>query len=214
MTKTILVVGDSLTWGADPATKRRHPRAFQWPHVMQTGLGEGAEVVTEALCGRTTSFDDHAVLEERNAARSLPMLLSSHQPLSLVIIMLGTNDLKPHLCGLAQGAQAGLRRLVQLVRTHPYIDGAVPKILIVAPPPRIPTPARPEVSEETLNQSRLLAPLYRSVAETEAVWFFDAGTSSIPSMADGVHLDREQTQALGQTLSVHLRNKLAELSDY
>lgn len=143
MTKTILVVGDSLTWGADPATKRRHPRAFQWPHVMQTGLGEGAEVVTEALCGRTTSFDDHAVLEERNAARSLPMLLSSHQPLSLVIIMLGTNDLKPHLCGLARGAQAGLKRLVQLVRTHPYIDGAVPKILIVAPPPRIPTPAPP-----------------------------------------------------------------------
>ena len=213
MTKTILVIGDSLTWGADPVTKRRHPRAFRWPDAMQAGLGVGVEVMTEALCGRTTTFDDHAVLEERNAALSLPMLLGSHQPLSLVIIMLGTNDLKPHLCGLASGAQAGMKRLVQLVRTHPYIDGAVPKILIIAPPPRIPTPARPETSAHTLQQSQLLAPLYRELAETEGVWFFDAGRSCTPSMADGVHLDREQTQALGQALSLYLRNKLTELSD-
>ncbi len=214
MTRTILAVGDSLTWGADPVTKRRHPPEWRWPEALQAALAAQVSVVTEALCGRTTSFDDWAVTEERNATRSMPMLLASHQPLSLVIIMLGTNDLKPYLCGLAQGAQAGMKRLVQQVRTHPYIHGAAPEILIVSPPLRIETPERPEVTAEAIAQSLLLAPLYRQLAKAEGTLFFDAATACTASPADGVHLDAAQTQHLGYALADHLRDKLHKLSDY
>lgn len=214
MTRTILAVGDSLTWGADPVTKRRHAPAFRWPSALQAELGEGVQVFTEALCGRTTSFDDSAVIEERNAARSLPMLLGSHQPLSLVILILGTNDLKPHICGLASGAAAGMRRLIQIVRTHPYIDGDIPQVLVVAPPPRVDTPSRPEVTSEALEQSRSLAPLYRDLAETENAWFFDAASACSASLADGVHLDAAQTRALGEAMARQLKANLSKLSDY
>ena len=214
MSRTILAVGDSLTWGADPVTKRRHEATFRWPNVLQEALGERASVVSEALCGRTTSFDDHAVIEERNAAKSLPMLLGSHQPLSLVIFMLGTNDLKPHLCGLASGAQAGMKKMIQLARTHPYIDGAVPQILVVAPPPRVETPARPEVTSHTIAQSGLLAPLYRQLAESENTWFFDAGEVCSASPADGVHLEAKETQRLGTALARHITREIPKLSDY
>jgi len=212
--KTILVVGDSLTWGADPVTKRRHAPEFRWPNALQAGLGAQASVVTEALCGRTTSFDDNAVIEERNAARSMPMLLGSHQPLSLVILMLGTNDLKPHLCGLATGAQAGMRRLVQMVRTHPYIDGDIPQVLIVAPAPRVETSSRPDVTQDAIEQSHLLAPLYQSLAKVENAWFFNAGIACSASHADGVHLDAVQSQNLGTALARYLAPKIDKLSDY
>lgn len=214
MSRTILAIGDSLTWGADPVTKRRHQATFRWPNALEAGLGGQATVVTEALCGRTTSFDDHAVIEERNATRSLPMLLGSHQPLSLVILMLGTNDVKPHICGLAQGAQLGMKRLIQVIRSHPYIDGSVPEILLVAPAPRIKTPARPEVTEDAIEQSRLLAPLYRALANTESTWFFDAAEASTASIADGVHMDATETQKLGNAIANYLSTRMDELSDY
>lgn len=214
MNRTILAVGDSLTWGADPVTKHRHPPASRWPNALAARLGEGVSVVTDALCGRTTSFDDYAVIEERNTARSLPTLLGSHQPLSLVILMLGTNDLKSHICGLASGAQAGMRRLVQLVRTHPYIEGRTPEVMIVAPPPRIKTPMRPEITDEAIAQSQLLASLYRDVAQAGDTWFFDAGSVCAASHADGVHLDAVQTERLGTELARYLQPKLAKLSDY
>ncbi len=61
---------------------------------MAAKLGAGYRVIEEGLNGRTTAFDDQTVFEERNGAKALPMLLATHQPLDLVIIMLGANDLK------------------------------------------------------------------------------------------------------------------------
>ena len=66
---------------------------------------------------------------------SLPMLLGSHYPLDLVIIMLGANDLKPHICGYAAGAAAGIDRCVEIARSYPYGYGtAAPQVLVVSPP--------------------------------------------------------------------------------
>lgn len=211
MTHNVLVVGDSLTWGADPSTKRRHPPEQRWPNVLSTCLGGGAQVITEALCGRTTSMDDNAVIEERNAARSLPMLLASHQPLDLVAIMLGTNDLKPHLGGHAFAAQAGMRRLVQLVQRHPYLYGSPPQVVIMAPPPRIATPNRPDMSAFTIAQSRLLVSLYRELATELGVGFFDAGAVCVPSEADGVHLDAVQTAQIGRAIAPLIQDRLSQV---
>ena len=33
--KTVLAFGDSLTWGADPATGLRHPVENRWPEVLE-----------------------------------------------------------------------------------------------------------------------------------------------------------------------------------
>ena len=56
-------------------------------------------MVADGLNGRTTAFDDHTADCDRNGARTLPTVLHSHAPLDLVILMLGTNDMKPVICG-------------------------------------------------------------------------------------------------------------------
>ena len=95
MTKTVLCYGDSLTWGYSAETVGRHAYEDRWPSVLQKALGDRVRVIPEGLNGRTTAFDDHLADCDRNGARILPTILQSHNPLDLVIIMLGTNDMKP-----------------------------------------------------------------------------------------------------------------------
>ena len=67
----IVAFGDSNTWGSDPATGGRLPRAQRWPTVMQNELGPGFEVVAEGLRGRTTVHDD-PIEPYRSGAHALP----------------------------------------------------------------------------------------------------------------------------------------------
>jgi len=209
--QTVLAFGDSLTWGADAETGGRHPYEDRWPTVLERQLGGEARIIAEGLSGRTTSMDDHASLADLNGVRALPMLLATHTPIDLVVIMLGTNDLKPHLCGKALGAAFGMRRLAQIVATYPFGPGAPrPGVLLVAPP----IIAEPEQARtldcflDAASESRSLAALYRDVAGEQSCGFFDAAAVCRPSPLDGVHLDVDNTRAIGVALAPIVRTML------
>lgn len=194
--KNILAFGDSLTWGADPATGQRHPFEDRWPSTLAAGLEGVAHVMVDGLGGRTTVFDDPTGPTLRSGARDLPTALGAHQPLDLVIMMLGTNDLKPFLCGTAHGAAQGMRRLVQIIRTYPFKNPEPPQILIVAPPACVGTPGQNRSIEESLR----FAPLYSALAEETGCAFFDAASVIVASDIDGVHLTAAETAKLGHAL--------------
>ncbi|MDS9467458.1 SGNH/GDSL hydrolase family protein [Paracoccus sp. MBLB3053] len=198
--KQILAFGDSLTWGADPVTGLRHPHTAQWPVVLECGLTD-CRVIGDGLGGRTTCRDDHGGPASRNGAFALQLALAVHMPLDLVILMLGTNDLKPLHGGQALSAQAGMRRLAEIVATFPYKPRiAVPKLLIVAPPHCGPTAAGGPVGGRIISESEQLAALYDGLAKELGCAFFDAASVARPSSVDGVHLDAENTIAIGRAL--------------
>ena len=93
-------------------------------------------MIAEGLGGRTTVHDDWFANADRNGARVLPTLLESHSTLDLIIIMLGTNDIKPFHGRTAGEAGRGMARLVQIIRAH-YAGKMQeePKIILVSPPP-------------------------------------------------------------------------------
>jgi lysophospholipase L1-like esterase len=197
--KQILAFGDSLTWGANPGGRGRHRFEDRWTSVVEENL-IGVKVIAEGLGGRTTSFDDYSAMADRNGVKVLPTLLGSHYPLDLVAIMLGTNDLKPHLCGSVLGAAAGIERLVEIIQIYPYEYGAKPpKILIMSPPLFGETRAgdRMPAGRRSIAESQKFAAAYRSVAERKGCAFFDAAMVARASEADGVHLDAENTRAIG-----------------
>jgi lysophospholipase L1-like esterase len=205
--KTILAYGDSITYGSSPIIGGpRHAFEDRWPNVLEAGLGGEARVVAEGLGGRTTVHDDWFANTDRNGARILPTLLASHGPLDAVIIMLGTNDLKPHLGRSALEASYGIRRLIQIVRGHAAAEGsAVPRIVIVAPPHLSKTSVHPEMmdhfgQDEAIAQSKLFATYYKRRADEFGTAFFDASTVAQPDPADGVHLDAKNTRAIGEGL--------------
>jgi lysophospholipase L1-like esterase len=212
--KTILAFGDSLTYGANPQPDgARHAYEDRWPTALERGLGGAARVIAEGLGGRTTVHDDFFTDADRNGARLLPTLLASHGPLDLVVIMLGTNDLKPFLGRTAFEASKGIGRLIQIVRAHAAAESiTVPKIIVVAPPHLCPTDDQ-EMAEHfaldvAIAESKRFAGWYRRRAEEYGAGFFDASTVAVPDPADGVHLDAKNTRAIGEGLVPIVRQAL------
>ncbi|MFY8039421.1 MAG: SGNH/GDSL hydrolase family protein [Bosea sp. (in: a-proteobacteria)] len=211
---TVLCYGDSLTWGTNPDDGgNRHAYGDRWPSVLRAGLGPDIEVVAEGMGGRTTAYDDITGDCDRNGARLLPSVMHSHRPLALVILMLGTNDLKPFIAGSAAAAAIGIRRCIEIVRHHaPRLPVYVqPQVLLVSPPCLVPTPngfITAMMGSDAVAQSRRFAPLLAAEAELAGCAFLDAATVAQPSPIDGIHLDAANTRAIGTALIPAVRNLL------
>lgn len=209
--KTILAYGDSLTWGHDAERLGRHAHEDRWPSVLQKALGHGVRVIPEGLGGRTTAYEDQLADCDRNGARILPTLLHTHSPIDLVILMLGTNDLKPSVVGTAHGAAKGMARLVQLIRHHVWpFEYETPEILIVSPP-LVRETANSDYAAAfagAIEQSKMLATFYRDMADEMDCGFFDAASVAVATPIDGVHLDAGNTRAIGRALEPIVRMQL------
>jgi lysophospholipase L1-like esterase len=208
--KTILCYGDSLTWGY-AAEGARHAYEDRWPSVLEAELGTGVRVIPEGLNGRTTAFDDHLAGADRNGARTLPTILMTHAPLDLVVILLGANDMKPWIHGNPVAAKQGMERLVHIVRSHDYpFAWPAPKILLVSPP-AVSRTDHAEFKEMFAGgdaASQRLARLYAELAGLTGCGFFDAGSVAKTTPLDGVHLDAENTRAIGRAIAPVVRKML------
>lgn len=201
--KSILAFGDSLTWGVNVANDLRHEFANRWPNVLAAGLNNKARVYEEGMNGRTTVFPDPTNTADRNGAVALPILLTTHQPLDLVIIMLGTNDIKYANRCTAFDASMGMERLIKLAKHHDFKDTyAIPQILIMSPPPLVKSkdPWFAELWTHAIDESKRFKEHYSRVAAEQGVHFFDAGSVAQASEIDGGHLDAENTIAIGKAL--------------
>lgn len=201
--KHILAFGDSLTWGFQAGTWTRHPLDDRWPNVLAAGLNGKARVIEEGQNGRMTVHDDPYVAENRSGAVALPILLSTHQPLDLVIIMLGSNDLKWEGRQRAIDARLGMARLIEIVRTYDYRPGCrVPQLLLMAPPHLAKTPDEDFAFyfEHAIAESKNLGYQYAKLAKEAQCHFFDAASVAKADPTDGVHLDVANTRAIGCAL--------------
>lgn len=210
--KNILCFGDSLTWGVDAASGGRHALEDRWPSALGNALaneqGSDVHIVAEGLNGRTTAFDDFLADCDRNGARILPTLLESHQPLDLVIVLLGTNDLKDMIVGTATSSASGVKRLISLIKQHAYRDGAdAPEILIVAPP-KFSETANTDIGAmftDGIAQSSMLPSLLSDLADELGCGFFDANSTSKTTPLDGIHMDATNTKELGRGLAATVK---------
>ena len=210
---TILAYGDSNTWGAIPQAERgaggRFAPAVRWPGVLREQLGPDVWVVEEGLNGRTTCVDDPVEGRHKNGERLLLPLLETHAPLDLVIIKLGTNDLKARLAMQAGDIADGLGMLARIVQTSEAgPGGAPPQVLLVAPAPLARLGWLAEMfAGGSAKSTRLAAEVVR-VAAQRGVAFLDAGRAIRSSEVDGIHLDEDAHRRLGYAIAVSVRELL------
>ncbi len=212
MGATILCFGDSNTWGHNPEDMSRFAYERRWPSILQQNLGEQFLVIPEGLNGRTTVFDD-PLAPHRSGIAHLPMVLQTHKPLDLVIMMLGTNDVKSYFSVSAEHIGQGVERLIQAVRvSESGPDDGTPKILVVAPVPLAPMDQdmKPHFAPEadSISKSEKLAEAYRHTVEPLEVPFLDAGSVVNRPGSDGVHLDGEGHAILGKAISQKVKSLL------
>jgi lysophospholipase L1-like esterase len=198
--KEILCFGDSNTWGYSPHTFDRYPRDVRWTGVLQMELGPDYHVIEEGLNARTTVWDDpiEGVGSSKNGRAYLIPCLESHKPLDLVIIKLGTNDLKYRFSVTATDIANSAGTLVDVVKNSQAGRGnSSPAVLLIAPPPLGRLTDFAEMFKGGVEKSKEFAVQFRRVAQEKGCAFLDAGQILTCSEADGLHYDPEGHRALG-----------------
>lgn len=197
----VLCYGDSNTWGYDPLTKERYKRDERWTGVVQKTLGSGYHIIEEGLNGRTTVWDD-PIEGYKNGKTYLIPCLETHKPLDLVIIMLGTNDLKKRFSLSAYDIARGAGALVDVVnKSNCGRMEKPPKVLLLAPPPLGELTEFAEMFEGGTEKSKRFSQHYKNVALEYGCKFFDTSTVIQLGDVDGVHFEKEDHKALGKAIA-------------
>lgn len=211
MKKHIVCFGDSNTHGycAEPfdcaCGGDRFDENERWTRLLEKKLGEGYLVLEEGLSGRTTVFSDplHECMSGLDVIYSC---LMSHEPVDLLVIMLGTNDTKERFGANANCIAIGMERLVAKAKTVAAWRNGKPNILVICPP---------HIGEGLYNghpngfamgagcpeKSRLLAPLYEELAMRQGCAFLDAQGIAEFNTADYMHLTRKGHAQLADKLA-------------
>jgi len=211
--KRIMIYGDSNTWGYIPVesgTTTRYPETVRWPGVLRAALGPGYEVIDEGLSARTTDLPDLTLPQISGAGLDgsayLPAAIATHLPLDLVVIMLGTNDLKKMFDRSPLRIALGVGKLVDIVAQTKGGVGtsySAPKVLVLCPPP-LGTVAPPERAERFaggIEKSKALPPYYEAIAKAAGAEFLDVGKLTATDGVDGIHLTPAAHKAIGTGVS-------------
>ncbi|MBR4080953.1 MAG: hydrolase [Clostridia bacterium] len=218
--KRILCYGDSNTWGAvplaDPAAEgQRHDDHTRWCGVMRDVLGDGFTVLEDGLNGRTTIYGGAEDAYKNGEPTLLPSLQAA-APLDLVIIMLGTNDLRLDRGVTDDTLDKGIRRLIDIVQAHPECgqDGSAPQVLVISPIHIAVPTGRQDFYEargcETgVRRSVACAALYARAAADTGCAFMDAAQFAHASPLDALHMEAPDHLSLGKAAAAKVREIFA-----
>lgn len=198
--KQILCFGDSNTYGLIPGTTERYGWNTRWTGILDEKVREkGYHVIEEGLCGRTTVFDD-PLRDGRRGTELLSVLLETHKPIDMVVLMLGTNDCKMVYDASAEVIGKGVERLLnQIESSNPNS-----KVLLVSPIELgygvWEEGFDPEFNEASRGVSKKLPKVYGRIAKERNLYFLPASKYAKPSEADREHLDENGHRILADAI--------------
>lgn len=214
--KNILVFGDSNTWGYNPhnrspfAPYERWGESIRWTNVMQNRLGDAYGVMADGLCGRTASAKDD--IEEYTCGKEqiIPSM-RSHSPLDLLIIMLGSNDLKARYGYTAFDVANSAGMVVEKALQAPdAFRNSQPKILLLCPPP-LENLDRSFFAFEFAGgeqKSKDMAQFFEIMAAKYRVHYMNVGEIVHFSDVDGLHFESDQHLKLGEAVARKVKDIL------
>lgn len=188
--------------------KERYGTDIRWPGVLQKLLGEDYEVIEEALGARTISTDDpRPELPLRNALQTLPIILESHLPLDLIIIMLGTTETKEMMNLSAEEIGVKMKEMIQFVKGHKTLDNSTsPQVMLLAPPVVDETAEfASKLFKGATQKCKDLLSVYKELAGELGIRFFDASIARVGE--DGVHITEEGHLKIAEGISLIVNPK-------
>jgi len=200
MVKRVLCFGNSNTWGYIPGIGERFDYNSRWAGILAQSLNGKYQIIEEGLNGRTIAWDD-PTHNGRNGLKYLIPCLETHRPLDIVIIFLGTNDLKNYFNGSIQDIANNMDKMIKIIKDVQYgSNGNPPQILLLSIPHISKIDRRDSSFINAREKSIRLTALYQEIALNNHIKFLDITATIKPSSIDGVHLNKENHQKLAQLL--------------
>lgn len=207
MNKRILCYGDSNTWGFIAGTGQRYSSDIRWTGRLQKMFPEYT-IIEEGMNGRTTVYDD-PLTPGCNGLTYLTPCLISQAPLDMVIISIGTNDLKVTAGRQAGAAAQGVGMLVN--KTREILGKDIP-ILIISPIwigyERKDQGPLWVLSESCYEESRKFPMFFNAIAMQLGCYILDAQEVAQPGKTDAVHMDEENHAKLADAVAEKIREIL------
>lgn len=218
--KRIVCYGDSNTWGYIPGTGEhsgdRYDEHTRWPALLQRDLGDAYDVIEAGMNARTTSYDD-PTCDYLNGRKGLMYTILAAKPVDLLIISLGTNDLK---FTDARGSSKGIDALLHLAQSANHVctdTGCArafrgdPKILVISPislHPGISSRLPPSSLADKYEESLRFGEYYEPVCQQHGVSFLNAAFYASASETDCVHMSPQSHKKLSEAIAGEVRKLL------
>lgn len=205
----VLCFGDSNTWGQKPDRSGRYPADVRWTGVLQQKLGDQYYVIEEGLGGRTTDLDYKK--PGRNGRNYFAPCLVSHSPLDVVVMMLGTNDLKIEYRRSASDIASAIEKMIgDVAEFAQNKQGYTPQIVLVSPIEINAHASRFDefytgiYDEIAMQESKILADTIEKVVDKNNCRFVNAAMVAHPG-EDGIHMSEDSEEPLADLLCKILR---------
>lgn len=210
--KTIVCFGDSNTHGFNIETGWRFSKEKRFTGRLSSLLGDAYEVQEEGLNGRTSVFED-VLSEGMTGLAALPIIIPTHAPIDLLVMMLGSNDTKARFVASASDITRGIERLVEKAKATKGWRNE-PRILLIAPLV-IPEayrkgPFGKAMGEGCFEKSKDLPSLLKFMARRNRIDFLDLNQLEgvEVNQKDFLHLTEESHAVLAEVLADWIRKNL------
>jgi lysophospholipase L1-like esterase len=180
----------------------------RWPCVLRDQLGNGYWLIEEGLNGRTTVWDD-PIEGYKNGKTYLIPCLESHRPIDLIVLMLGTNDMKMRFSVSAYDIGKSIGALLDIIqKSNAGPNEDAPRVLLLSPPHFGKLTEKAEMFAGAPEKARRLAEYYAAMAEEYSCHFMDTAELITASDLDGIHLEASEHLKLGKAVTERVRQIL------
>jgi len=207
--KRILIYGDSISWGYIPGTHpniKRFDISKRYTGILQNLLGTNFEIIEEAMHGRTIDLTDpkektNPEFKGRNGFETFFSVLKSHQPLDLIIIQLGKNDLKGRYQKNANDIVNSYKKHIELINNFKFETQNTPPKIILIPPVGIDYIKAEEFRGYPANILKIIDQIFENLEKINYnnIIILDL-RNKVETGIDGLHLDEENHRRLAEII--------------
>lgn len=211
--KRILCYGDSNTWGyISGSNHQRYGSTERYPKILAKLLGSNFEIIEEGLNSRTLiSEDKRPGKEGKNGYNYLIPCLDTHDPLDLVVLMLGTNELKFAYQKTPEEIGVVLENffITTILNRKSQITKKTPKLLLIAPPIDNENTTYCKENNKYLNASKKsqeLNQIYENLAHKYHCHYIS--NVGLETGVDGIHLTKESHNLLANKIQKEIEEMI------
>jgi len=189
----ILCFGDSNTYGISPVDGKRFAADERWPSLLGIKLGAGYQVIEAGQPNRTLVNDPPFSGDKLGIKYLEPYLAAYH--LDVIVIQLGTNDLKRRFALSVVDIANALEALILDIKNY-YRHRELPKIIILSPPAVYEVGAYKSIYAGANAKCGELKLAFSEVCAKQQALFLDSTSLATPCLQEGVHLTFESHKSI------------------